>query len=356
MRQPSLDRKRTKLNHQIAGMTTHDESTLRQLQSETLAILKDVLTDAPASAAVLDYPRHQNAGDTLIWQGEMNYLARLGIKPAYIADIGRTNFDELDRRVPEGPILLHGGGNFGDLWPAFQESREHVVQANPNRQIVCLPQTVRFSSAERAKLTNDIFAAHGQVTVLVRDHRSLEHARSLMPDVDFRFCFDAALGNEPLRRTSTPTVETVILARQDLEASAVNLPHIPNSRVIDWNLTRVDQVMWALNRVPLATYKRLPSSGKRLIQPLVDKRYESFTRIGLRNAVRAISSGERLVTDRLHAHVLAVLLGIPHIVFENSYGKIRPIFDEYTGRFSTARFAAAGSTDLVGMFAEATNE
>ena len=46
-----------------------------------------------------------------------------------------------------GTILLHGGGNFGDLWPIYQRFREHVIAAFPDHRIVQLPQTVHFRDA-----------------------------------------------------------------------------------------------------------------------------------------------------------------------------------------------------------------
>ena len=33
---------------------------------------------------------------------------------------------------------------------------------------------------------------------------------------------------------------------------------------------------------------------------------------------------------------MATLLGIEHILLDNSYGKLRAIYDDYTGKFSTA--------------------
>ncbi|WP_276524270.1 polysaccharide pyruvyl transferase family protein, partial [Enterobacter hormaechei] len=38
--------------------------------------------------------------------------------------------------------------------------------------------------------------------------------------------------------------------------------------------------------------------------------------------LRLLSRGERIVTDRLHGHILSLLLGIPHVVLDNDYGKL----------------------------------
>jgi pyruvyl transferase EpsO len=56
-----------------------------------------------------------------------------------------------------------------------------------------------------------------------------------------------------------------------------------------------------------------------------------------------------IVVDRLHAHVLAVLLGTPHVVMDNNYRKISAIYEEYSGEFSTAHYA----TDIASARLEA---
>jgi pyruvyl transferase EpsO len=38
-----------------------------------------------------------------------------------------------------------------------------------------------------------------------------------------------------------------------------------------------------------------------------------------------------VITDRLHAHILSLLLGIPHAVLDNSYGKVGRFLAAWTG-------------------------
>jgi pyruvyl transferase EpsO len=56
--------------------------------------------------------------------------------------------------------------------------------------------------------------------------------------------------------------------------------------------------------------------------PLLGHGYELLAREQLRTALRAIGAGEVLVTDRLHGHILALLGGVPHVLLDNSYGKL----------------------------------
>src|SRR3546814_4179261 len=43
-----------------------------------------------------------------------------------------------------------------------------------------------------------------------------------------------------------------------------------------------------------------------------------------------LSAGELVVTDRLHAHILSLLPDIPHVLLDNSYGKVAGFADQLT--------------------------
>src|SRR3546814_13361207 len=53
-----------------------------------------------------------------------------------------------------------------------------------------------------------------------------------------------------------------------------------------------------------------------------------------------LSTGERVVTDRLHAHILSLLLDIPHVLLDNSYGKVAGFADQWTGDYDGLARAA----------------
>jgi pyruvyl transferase EpsO len=82
--------------------------------------------------------------------------------------------------------------------------------------------------------------------------------------------------------------------------------------------------------------------------------YDAFARARLRAGVRLLSRARVVVTDRLHGHVLCVLLGIPHVALDNSYGKVRSLLDTWTGglpvvsRAESAERAVALARSLAG--------
>jgi pyruvyl transferase EpsO len=50
-----------------------------------------------------------------------------------------------------------------------------------------------------------------------------------------------------------------------------------------------------------------------------------------RRGTRQLSRGRAIVTDRLHVHIVSLLLGRPHAVLDNSYGKLRNFMSAFTG-------------------------
>lgn len=326
-------------------MYTSDHSFLKEVRSTTTEALLDVL-EGEKNVAVLDFPGHMNVGDSMIWAGEMAYLRAVGVNIRYTCDIERFSISALRRAHPKGPILLHGGGNLGDIWPRFQDFREDVVRAFPDRKIVQLPQTLYFGSENRAAQANRIFGNHRDLTVLLRDNNSIERSRRYLPSVRTMFAPDMALGWTPSSAPSDSTRGILILARRDSEAKRNvaglegALSQLAPVEADDWGLTGRSLAKWKAARIPGSVVRRFKTLHKVPVSSFVlDCAYRSMLMMNLHAGTDAFKNRSLIVTDRLHAHVLAALMGIPHVVLDNSYGKVGSIFKDYTGTFESAHFA-----------------
>src|SRR4051812_45812104 len=81
--------------------------------------LRDCVTEEPI--AIVDFPDIRNCGDSAIWLGEIAYFrARFGKTPSYVSTAEGFSAEGLEAAVPSGPIFIHGGGNFGDIWIGHQ--------------------------------------------------------------------------------------------------------------------------------------------------------------------------------------------------------------------------------------------
>jgi exopolysaccharide biosynthesis predicted pyruvyltransferase EpsI len=310
-----------------------------ELQRTSLRILRPLL-EPGVSVALLDFPFHKNAGDALIYLGERAYLRRLEVPVRYQTSTGRYRAKEVAALHPRGPILLHGGGNFGDRWDLHQRFRERVIADFPDRTIVQLPQSIEMNSATAARVRN-AYLAHPDLTVLLRDTRSLQRARELLPGVKLAYCPDLAFGYLATRRRH-PRVDVVSLRRNDSESTGAELlaPDRPWSQeTVDWNYSPLESLTWNLTRAPGSAARRARSTHPRFYRTFVDPAYAVAARTLVRAAERTLLHGRVVVTDRLHAAVLATLLGRPVVARDNANGKLSAVFADYLGRFPTARYA-----------------
>ncbi|GAA2005879.1 polysaccharide pyruvyl transferase family protein [Nakamurella flavida] len=309
---------------------------LEVIQQRTLAALSKHLHPGEP-VALLDFPSYQNAGDTLIYVGERAYLDRLGVPVRYLADHARYRPEVLRKHHPEGPILLRGGGNFGDRWQHMQELREQVVKDFPDRRIIQLPQSVEFRDAARLAQARAVFAAHPGFVILVRETPSFERAQTMFPDNQVEYCPDAAFGVGYLPEVAPATEDVVMVLREDSEGVERGVKDAVTGRAVDWGLHGPAQLAWMGLSVHKVLAQKFPTRTPALY-PLTVAGYRAQVALNMGSARRIVSRGRVLVTDRLHAAVLGALMRRPTIALDNSYGKISSIYNDYMHTLDGIRF------------------
>ncbi|MBN9068542.1 MAG: polysaccharide pyruvyl transferase family protein [Rhizobiales bacterium] len=289
--------------------------------------LRDCLVD-DAPLAILDFPDIRNCGDSAIWLGEMAYLASRGKRPAYVSRMRDFSAEALERAVPEGPIFIHGGGNFGDLWVSHQDFREAVLERFPHRRIIQFPQSIHYRSEERIAQTARAIARHRNFLLLVRDQESKDFAERHF-DCEVRLCPDMAFW---IGAVEPGAVEFPVLAmlRADLEKTGeVDRSAYPGLPIEDWITESARRVRVSKAAGAALAFLALKPAEMRL------RKLDAAAHNRFRRGIRQISRGRTVVTDRLHVHICSLLIGRPHAVLDNSYGKI--------GRFMAA---FSGGTEL----------
>lgn len=340
-----------------SSVTAHLNDHLIRLQGETIAILRELL--APyRRVALVDFPSHRNAGDSLIYLGERQYLRKLGIKVSYVCDEARYSARKLRKRHPDGPILLHGGGNLGDRWLVYQDFRERVIKEFPDRQIIQLPQSVEFQDGPRLRQAQRIFECHPNLIIMIRDHAGVEVTRKLFPFNRVVFCPDMALGVGLLKGSQNSEVDVLMLLRRDSEAvpahQAIQPCPFATSVVVDWGLSGPAAAAYRVAKIPGAAARRVPVLRDTLY-PFLRMGYAAQAWLNIRSAVSTISRGQIVVTDRLHGAVFAALLGMPVVAVDNCYGKLSAIIGDYLGLLPGVTFSrSVGEAEgaLAGLLAE----
>ncbi|MCD2158331.1 hypothetical protein LQL77_32370, partial [Rhodococcus cerastii] len=94
----------------------------------------------------------------------------------------------------------------------------------------------------------------------------------------------------------------------------------------DWEIGSAPH--WHSLHIPAAFAMQFPKLGRRL-QPTVTKFYEKISTAAVNRAIANLSAGKVVVTDRLHATILAALIGREVAAFDNANGKVRAIYEDY---------------------------
>ena len=294
--------------------------------------------------ALVDFPNHTNVGDSAIWLGARTVLGTLGIDVAYTAD--RTSFRRrtLERRVGRGPILINGGGNFGDLWPGCQTFREELVSGFPKNPIIQLPQSIHFRATENLERVRAALRGHGDFVVLVRDVASLKTAQEDL-QLEASLCPDMAFALRPAGRSERPERDILWLGREDIEGL-----HRPQAEwdvdIADW-LEEPESALQSANHLLVRLVRRSPRGVDHLATKALEATYDRLAERRLRRGCALVASARVVITDRLHAHILCVLLGVPHVLLDNSYGKVSGVYEAWTSECSFARFADSADDALI---------
>ena len=216
------------------------------------------------------------------------------------------------RPVDAKPVLRPaGGGNFGDLWRHHTEFALRIVQAFPHNRIVALPQSVYYKNLQLARRDADAFAAHQNVTLLARTADSLALLDEVFNRTSHGLSPDAALMMGPVQPACQPSVDVVLLLRNDKERRDVDDDAAHQGALEALQARKASFEIWDWFDWGKFTKRE---GGLGLNQTLAEFR--------LRAANNLLCRGRVVVSNRLHAMLLSLLMGKPFVGFDNSYRKL----------------------------------
>lgn len=323
------------MNAQIleGGLAARD--LVRSLGAQVASCFAESI--APGPVALVDFPDHSNVGDSAIWLGEMAWLDEAGRTPVYCSGLDDFSETALMQAAPDGPILIHGGGNFGTTWIRHERFRLDLLRRFPGRPIVQLPQSIFYDDPARAAEMAQAIRDHGAFTLLVRDATSLAFAARHF-DCRTKLCPDAALYLGCSPRPWPPEADILALLRTDHEAVADEGAAAPRSSIAqDWLEEGRAESAFMRARLKFDALRAGGDQERRL------RRYRALADWRLRRGFNILSQGRVVVTDRLHAHILSLLLDIPHVAMDNSYGKVGAFAAHWTAGYRGFHRAASRS-------------
>ena len=314
-----------------------NERCIKMMQSRFIRFYSQFITDG-TPVALVDLPLHWNLGDSFIWLGEVKAIQQLGGTITYTCyqAYNRTNLAKALGNT--GIILLHGGGNFGDLYEIYQEFRKRIMTDFPSHKIIMFPQSVYFSNASILQTEGEYFGKFPNFTLVARCQRSMEvfkehfakNPKALMPDAAFM------IGT--VTPIDQPKYDVVYLSRDDKEKILSN-GLIEEMKAL-FQSTGISFIVFDWSHWSNVNTEKIPEERNLLPE----------FRLNLGN--RLLSMGRVIISDRLHAVILSVLMNKPIIALDNNYGKI----SGYIKTFMDAECCSGIKLRQVGKIKDAVTE
>ena len=279
---------------------------------------------------LLEVPYYSNIGDSLIWQGEVDFLSSFPYKCRGMFSSGTFHFPSIN---PNDVILFQGGGNFGDLWSVPHEFKMKVMAEYPDNKFVFFPQTVYFQRHENL-LSCAEFMSNYNVTICARDNSSYASLKKYFKNEivlapDMAFYIDRSKWKIPQNKG-----KDLFLLRDDVELKQYKefkkIASQNNIVVSDWRFPR--EFNWQLK-------------GHTQMRRHFPFMYDWYARTIFRpfmvqSGIKFIASHYKIYSTRLHAAILSILLGKASDLtwFDNSYGKNSSFYETWVTDLDGIRF------------------
>lgn len=320
----------------------NNQTKITELRQKIDATLKPLI-DRPFFSPGIGY--HKNLGDTLIWCGADDFFKKNGLVCR-----GQHSFGSWSSRrlTKDDAIVIMGGGFFGDLYPNALSRIVELARSHRDNRIVMLPQSAWFGNVELMKNAADELRKHNDIHLCFRDMYSYSLAQEhfagcnvyLVPDM--AFYIDPSKLQKWRHSDDFASDKKLYFKRTDPELVEDTVVEVDSSWDVDDWISLNDRSF--KTRLAMFLNYRLShgighgAMADALFWPLCD----FAARSALRNRYVAIGSAQlapygRIVTTRLHALILSVLLNIPVEYIDNISGKLSAFVNTWLSDLSTVK-------------------
>lgn len=284
---------------------------IRSKMQKMIALKK--YSKSEKNAILLDTPIHGNLGDHAIVMAEEQQLKKYGIDFLEIT-AERINYweDKYAKLTSQDKIVfIPGGGFLGMLWPNEEERFRRIVKAFHKQKIVVFPQTITFDTQtedgrEYLRQSQEIYSAHPDLTIFVREKKSYEFMQEYFPKVKSLLVPDiVTLLQTNLKKEKREGI--YLCMRADLEKS----------------LSQSD-----VNTIESLLHTKYPEESIRYTDTVIPQQIFPEGRKGeVQKKLIQFSKAKLVITDRLHGMIFAAISGTPCIALSNSNGKVPAVYE-----------------------------
>ena len=324
----------SQLNERSLGLL-HTDDIIDEAHNLFMDILRPLIGKYQRSMlfGIMDYG---NKGDAAIQVGQYNILKRLNISINYYCEVfpkpcSNEEWQEADniaRKYNQSDLVMlsSGGGHFGP-YPKHDKMRLKVLNRFPSHKFVLLSASASLANEAQYNAIRSEYPKH-KSTLMFRDIPSYNTVLHDMGNINVSTVLapDMALGIGRIPRFIQPSYDVVWMSRAEVEPlpgkglawRAENLgpmiPHFPPNVTVfkeDWVKTQSPRGTNLIEQMYLLTY----------------------------TGMYCLQRGRVLVTDRLHGHIVAILLDIPTVIVDTSNQKCSNFYFTWTRGMQKVRLA-----------------
>lgn len=260
-------------------------------------------------------PEHQNIGDQAIAAVTMEYInfTMSGIK------VREIPIDKFARRLPclkrrisaKDIIVMHGGGNMGNVYWRHERARWEVIKSFPNNRIIIFPETIYYEDTSfgrsEQKISEQIYNSHNNITICAREKTSFEIMKKIYSKCNVLLTPDIVCYTDRWKEAVSNRKGALILFRNDIEKC------VKDTKLVDGIVERMGYNISYTDMM----YSRKGYTGKYNRDRIVAEKISQITK------------SELVVTDRLHGMILSAITGTPCVVFWGYNHKIKSYYDTW---------------------------
>lgn len=136
----------------------------------------------------------------------------------HLKDKNLKSKEYLEKTIwPNDTLIMHGGGNFGDLYREHNLLRNFLITTLPYNKVLMFPQTINYRNKKLAAADNRVYSNAFDLTMMARSTESYKFALKYFPHVNVLQVPDAAFLLGSLEPAQNPSVDILVLRRTDPE-------------------------------------------------------------------------------------------------------------------------------------------
>ena len=248
-------------------------------------------------------PPHVNIGDLAIAYAEKQLLNECGFAPFEITYYEVLHYLRILKTLLKNKtLILHGGGNMGDVWYPEELLRRSIIREIRAKKFIIMPQTIYYTNTnggnQKEQESIDYYN-NSSFLMFLRDKYSFDKARKLYPNASIYLSSDIVLSLD-YSLMQKRNGKALLVFRDDIEKDIDDSTIVLIKRYLESKSIEYDSTS-------MLTQSKVTKNNYDLI---VEEKFKKFSKYSF------------VITDRLHGMIFSTITSTPCIAFNNNNKKV----------------------------------